>query len=105
MGRVAAHQHTPRVERLASSPAGAGRFVAGTVARMQNATALFMNVVEEEFCELRLLGILGSSQRQATHMQPHKYVIWVMYRPAVSVTVVASTKVVVTTKVAGPIPP
>ena len=51
---MAAHQHTPRVERLASSPAGAGRFVAGTVARMQNATALFMNVVEkEEFSEVR----------------------------------------------------
>src|ERR687897_553283 len=48
MGRVAAHQHTPRLERLASSPAGAGRFVAGTVARMQNATALFMNVVEKK---------------------------------------------------------
>ena len=61
MGRVAAHQHTPRVERLASSPAGAGRFVAGTVARMQNATALFMNVVEVEFYELRLYGVLGSS--------------------------------------------
>jgi hypothetical protein len=45
----------PRLsERRLRSPAGAGRFVAGTVARMQNATALFVNVVEVEFCELRL---------------------------------------------------
>jgi hypothetical protein len=57
VGRVAAHQHTPRVERLASSPAGAGRFVAGTVARMQNATALFMNVVELDFSHLEAKGI------------------------------------------------
>jgi hypothetical protein len=49
---VAAHQHTSRVERRASPPAGAGRFVAGTIARMQNATALFMNVVEGEFSEV-----------------------------------------------------
>jgi hypothetical protein len=45
--RVTSHEHPPRVERQASPPAGAGRFVAGTkVAWMQNATALFMNVVE-----------------------------------------------------------
>ena len=52
---MTSHEHPPRVERQASPPAGAGRFVAGTkVARMQNATALFMNVVEGEFCELRM---------------------------------------------------
>ena len=40
----------PRLsERRLRSPAGAGRFEAGTVARMQHATALFMNVVEGEF--------------------------------------------------------
>ena len=44
----------PRLsERRLRSPAGAGRFVAGTVARMHNATALFMNVVEGEFSEVR----------------------------------------------------
>ena len=44
----------PQALRDASlrSPAGAGRFVAGTVARVQNATALFMNVVEGEFSEV-----------------------------------------------------
>ena len=51
---MAAHQHTPRVERRASPLAGAGRFVAGTVARMQNATALFMNVVEYAFSEVQI---------------------------------------------------
>jgi hypothetical protein len=45
----------PRLsERRLRSPAGAGRFVAGTVARMQNATALYMNVVDEEFSEVGL---------------------------------------------------
>ena len=61
---MAAHQHAPHVERRASPPTGAGGgFVAGTLlARMPNATALFMNVVEGGFCELRLYGVLGSSQ-------------------------------------------
>jgi hypothetical protein len=53
---VAARQHAPSVERPASSPAGAGGFVAGILARMQDTTALFMNVVEEEFSEVHLQG-------------------------------------------------
>jgi hypothetical protein len=38
--RVASHQHSPSVERRASPPAGQGGFVAGTLARIQDRTAL-----------------------------------------------------------------
>ena len=47
--------HAPFVERRVSPPAGAGGFVAVTLAQMQHAMVLFMNVVEEEFSEVRVV--------------------------------------------------
>jgi hypothetical protein len=40
------HQHAPSVKRRASPLAGAGGFLAETLARRQNATTLYMNAVE-----------------------------------------------------------
>ena len=56
---------------------------------------LFTNVLEQEFSEVR--------NGQATPKQPHKYVVWVIYRPTTRATVVATTTN--TTNVAGPSPP
>ena len=60
------------MERRASPPAGARGFVAGTLAQMQDATALFTECVEGVFSEVRGLGRprLWLQETHGSHLGP-----------------------------------